>query len=615
MTMDPFQKKAYIILACVVSYLLLVLAWVGASLYARKQAEKEIKALERQYNISLPHGNINIKNPARIEIEDMAVVREGSDTLFSAGLLKVRLSPLRAEVTGIEVMDFACQTSGLSPKDVADNHYALRTEQYLNLLYNILPRRLSVQNVRIHHSYKGKPLLLDIRRLHIRNSRFSADIKTLYDGSPGEWEARGAFLEEEQKIDLRLHAKKGHTITLPCTGEKYGTSLQFDTLAIEVQSVTKAPGVITLQGKGGVKGLALFNEHLAADTVRLAMGYAYFLIHIGANYVEVDNRTSLLCNRLKINPYVRIEKNADWHVTASVDKTDFPAAELFESIPKGLFRHVEGLQAEGSLTYHLALDVDMARVEKLTFSSTLDARDFRILTYGNTDFRMMNEPFTHTIQREGKPVRTFVLGDENPGFRPYKSISRYLPYAIMHAEDAEFFTHGGFLPDAFRRSLIENLKERRFARGGSTLSMQVVKNIFLSSDKTIARKLEEIGIVWLIETNRLVSKQRMFEVYMNVIEWGPDVYGITEAARFYFGKDPSALTLTECVFLAYILPDPRHVKEHFSGWQIEPAFRPFHYDAVKRIYQRHWISGRERATSTPSLRITGPAVQYLTGND
>lgn len=79
--------------------------------------------------------------------------------------------------------------------------------------------------------------------------------------------------------------------------------------------------------------------------------------------------------------------------------------------------------------------------------------------------------------------------------------------------------------------------------------MQLVKNVFLSRHKTLARKFEEMLIVWLIENNRLSSKQRMFEVYLNIIEWGPMVYGANEAARFYFNKDVSDLTVNESIFL------------------------------------------------------------------
>lgn len=113
--------------------------------------------------------------------------------------------------------------------------------------------------------------------------------------------------------------------------------------------------------------------------------------------------------------------------------------------------------------------------------------------------------------------------------------------------------------------MVYDLKERRFARGGSTISMQLVKNVFLNRRKNIARKLEEALIVWLIEQNRLTSKERMFEVYLNIAEWGPGVYGLLEASEFYFGKRPSQLTLEECIYLASIIPKPKHYRSSFEA--------------------------------------------------
>src|SRR6185295_15378504 len=109
-----------------------------------------------------------------------------------------------------------------------------------------------------------------------------------------------------------------------------------------------------------------------------------------------------------------------------------------------------------------------------------------------------------------------------------------------------------------------NYKAGKFVRGGSTISMQLVKNVFLTRNKTIARKIEEALIVWLIENNRLSSKERMYEVYLNLIEWGPNVYGIGEASRFYFYKSPADLSLAESIFLAMIVPRPKGFKYNFG---------------------------------------------------
>ncbi|MFM9029027.1 MAG: biosynthetic peptidoglycan transglycosylase, partial [Bacteroidota bacterium] len=168
-------------------------------------------------------------------------------------------------------------------------------------------------------------------------------------------------------------------------------------------------------------------------------------------------------------------------------------------------------------------------------------------------------------------------------FTPLSSIAPVFISSVMGSEDSHFFSHEGFNEDAFRKSIIENYKAGRFIRGGSTISMQLVKNVFLTRKKTLARKLEEALIVWMIESERLVTKERMLEVYLNIIELGPGIYGVGEASRYYFDKRPSDLELNESLFLATILPLPRAYRIHFDE---HGAMKPFMAERFKAVSEK-----------------------------
>jgi membrane peptidoglycan carboxypeptidase len=176
---------------------------------------------------------------------------------------------------------------------------------------------------------------------------------------------------------------------------------------------------------------------------------------------------------------------------------------------------------------------------------------------GVTNLAKMNTAFAHTVTQNGVPLRTLWVGPENPLYTPLQQIPMSMQQAIMTGEDGDFYHHQGFYPEAFRRSIAQNYRKGKFARGGSTITMQLVKNVFLNPRKTIARKAEELLITWIIENQRITSKARMIEVYLNVIEFGSNVWGIGEASRHYFGKHPSALEPIESVFLAGLVPRPR----------------------------------------------------------
>ena len=127
--------------------------------------------------------------------------------------------------------------------------------------------------------------------------------------------------------------------------------------------------------------------------------------------------------------------------------------------------------------------------------------------------------------------------------------------AVIVAEDGRFWRHSGFDWFEFRESVERNLKEGRAARGASTITQQLVKNLFLSSSKNPVRKLREWVLTWWME--RTLSKRRILELYLNVIEWGPGIYGVQAASEFYFHKNVSELTREEAVRLAAVIPNPR----------------------------------------------------------
>jgi membrane peptidoglycan carboxypeptidase len=284
---------------------------------------------------------------------------------------------------------------------------------------------------------------------------------------------------------------------------------------------------------------------------------------------------------------------------------------------------LQGTKGTGTLTYRLNANLDMARVDSLQFNSTLTGKDFRLTQFGEEDLGKLNTAFAYTAYNDqGDSLRTFLVGPPNPDFVPYNSVSPYLIRAITTAEDPRFFTHRGFMEKAFVKSAIQNLKEKRFARGGSTLSMQLVKNVFLTRQKTVARKIEEALIVWLLENTRLASKQRMFEVYLNIIEWGPSkyrwpsgkrgVYGVKDAALFYYGKRPDELNLAESLYLASIIPKPKYARESFDAYgDLRRSTRYFFRLIADIMAKRGLITQGERSNLPYSLNLNGPARQYM----
>ncbi len=148
---------------------------------------------------------------------------------------------------------------------------------------------------------------------------------------------------------------------------------------------------------------------------------------------------------------------------------------------------------------------------------------------------------------------------ENPAHRPHwvpvTQINRDLLYAFVMSEDSNFFEHEGIDMDAMVVSFAENYRSGQYDYGASTISQQVVKNVFLSQHKSIIRKLKEILLTKRLEAR--FSKNEILEIYLNVAELGPDIYGVGAASHAVFGKPASKINAAEGAFMAQLLPSPR----------------------------------------------------------
>ena len=149
----------------------------------------------------------------------------------------------------------------------------------------------------------------------------------------------------------------------------------------------------------------------------------------------------------------------------------------------------------------------------------------------------------------------FVVGPKNRYWTPSGRIPAEMKWAVILAEDANFYKHEGFDVKAIKNAIKYDLEKKSLKRGASTITQQTAKNLFLSREKTITRKLKEIYLAYRMEQE--LTKGRIIEFYLNVVELGPMVYGIGHGAQYYFGKPASALTPRECAFLAAMLPGPR----------------------------------------------------------
>ena len=611
----------------------------------------EVKAkIERKYPVILTLGPAQFAGFKTVEIVGLSLVPRATptDTLLTAKSLRASLSVRslfagRPVFSGLQIMTahLTARKTATSenygflikkprttvPRDTTKGtNYGLLLNQVLETCFDNVPGEADFKDFSVSYLSAQHTALLQLPQLKIRDGNISGRLTANIDSMSNELGISGHIEPSDYALTARVFGVGG-SVQLPYVPRRFGALVSFDTVLVRLDSKdfedTDTGGRLTVRGSLAARNFSLYHPKLAADEIEVKRGALDFVATLGRGTVALEKGSRITVNKLLLYPEISVRMKPSRAISISVKSAETQANDFFASLPTGIFDEVRGTRATGTLTYRMSGSLDMANVDSLKFDSSLKGKNFQLTSFGQEDLSKLNTPFLYTAYNDkGDSLRTFAVGPPNPGFVPYNEVSPYLIHAITTAEDPRFFTHKGFMEKAFVKSAIQNIKERRFARGGSTISMQLVKNVFLTRQKTVARKVQEALIVWLLENAHLVSKQRMFEVYLNIIEWGPSkyrwpsgkrgVYGVKDAALFYYGKRPSELNLAESLYLASIIPKPKYYRFSFDAYGgLRRSTRYFFRLIADIMATRGLITGNDRENLPYSLNLNGPARQYM----
>jgi len=546
--------------------------------------DSKCRAFKEKYHADLIVGHSSFTGFTGITLENISVEPENRDVLFRSGKIyaHVRFFPLLTgslsidevllENTMINLIRYGKKNNYdflLNPqkdtvpqaKDTSYN-YSARLDKIFSGVFSTIPDNIEIKNFLIHATSDTNSFSAFMPSFRIEDHRFLSAVATIEKGKQRINFIKGEIIKSRKLLNFMVYAPAGQKVHIPYIQSKYGFRCDFDTLYTGI-SVGGNSSKLDITFENLISGLLLNHKKIAQTDVVFKKIAFKLNLHAYDDRVELDSTSVIAYHRFFFNPYIVGCHKPVVKVKLKINK-ELDAQDLFESLPCGMFRNFEGIRTKGSLRLFVNFDLDMRQPDSLKFDAALSGKDFSILKYGITDFRKINGNFSHTAYVNGAPVRTFVVGPDNPSYTTLEAISPYLKDAVLISENGGYFYGDGFNAAAFRESIIANINAGRFVRGGSTIDMQLVKNVFLSKNKTLARKAEEILIAWLINNNNLCSKEKMYEVYLNLIEWGPGVYGISEAADYYFKKRPSQLSVPESIFLASIIPKPRWFKSLFD---------------------------------------------------
>lgn len=232
------------------------------------------------------------------------------------------------------------------------------------------------------------------------------------------------------------------------------------------------------------------------------------------------------------------------------------------SVPQQLVpKIVPGTVTEGDASWRLEINVDLPDRKKPDVRMWIK-NGCRVKEVPEAvSVKRIRKPFEREVYTSDRSRKTVKSGPGTAGWTPLPAVSKFMPLAVQAMEDPGFPAHRGILVKALENSMEQNITAGRFVRGGSTVTMQLAKNLWLAREKTLSRKLQELVLTTYLEQH--MSKGDIMEYYLNVVEFGPDLYGIGPASEHFFKKPPASLSLSQSLFLASVLPRPNAA--YFGG--------------------------------------------------
>lgn len=612
-------KRYYKISAIVAGSLILLLTIISIIVIIKRDPLLKsaiLKAQEkasREYQIDLSIDKAYFSGLREVTLENVKVVPQKQDQLASIQTLTVSVKILPLLFGNTKIADLGLENASITfiKKDSTSNYdFIFRkkdstdtsaNKEPLNLakvadrmIHQILfkiPDNMKLRNFVVSYQDDSLQQSLTVPAADIDDGELTSTI--LVNQNQATWYLNGDLKPNKNDLFFQLIAKE-KKVEFPLLEKKYGLKLNFDTLEAHLKKVKwNGKEDFQISASGRIVNLLVNHWRIASNNVIVPNVAIDAEVIIGKDYIELDKNSQATLAKVTAQPYAKFSLNPSKTIALGLEVPETKAQDVFDSFPIGLFESLEGIKVSGTMKYSSDFFLDTENPDSVKLHSSLQESGFKINAFGKTDFSKINSPFVYTPYEDGKPVRDIIVGPDNPNYTPLNQISPLLRNAVLTAEDPSFFSHEGFEERSIRASIATNFKEKAFKRGGSTISMQLVKNVFLDREKTIARKVEEMLIVWLIEHNKIVSKERMLEVYLNVIEWGRNVYGISEASHSYFLKKPSELDLGESIFLASIVPSPKNGIYRFNEYGGLKPFLASYFRLIGSLMANDGIVARD----------------------
>jgi Transglycosylase len=542
---------------------------------AQALKEKILLKIKSRYRINADFGIMSITGINSVKIKPVSCHNNARNTVCETGSIQVKFSwysLLKGRIKFIAIKISDCKividkrdtipttttaksTVVISPQDMIRNFYRSISAR-VDAAFGSIPPQVSIENLEIILSHP-KNIQVKIGSLALN--------KCYYNTAPDPHRQDGRFVPTG--ISRKLVAEK--QLKVDAGDFTMVTHFQTDTPSATITA--RQLSLRLSRGKGEDTGVSYdleTNTHdLTLHNSQVSNQQA-FTCDLGlmlyakpdTDGFHIDRQSCFHLNNLRFPFYLdHLYREYDI-IELGVSLTACQMEDILKSFQDFSTQSLYRSSFSGTFGFLSRLKFELTSSFKREFEIKLD-NNLHILDHGGADYSYLKHPFVHNVYDRGIAVKSIHLDSSNPFFLPLDKISTDLKKVIICTEDPHYYTHKGIDSEAIFLAMASNIKSRKLSRGASTITMQVVRNIFLYHGKNFQRKIEEVILTWYLEEVFSIEKDRILEIYLNIIELGPGIYGVQEAAYFYFDKPANQLTLTESLALAYIIPRPKFFLE------------------------------------------------------
>ncbi|MDR2980437.1 MAG: transglycosylase domain-containing protein [Bacteroidales bacterium] len=576
--------------------------------------------MEKKYQVEIQYQDFAFTKYKNLNFDKLLVVSTTNfDTLLFVNSMNVVLGYnktgfLKPYPVDFRLNELLVKTTALPSKEIGnEDDIALPTQsdvtaklgKLLRTFHHYFPENFKVNKILIISLHDDQYAEYQIDDMCIAGELLSGKITLRENKQPSTWLLAGNISTDRTKIEGILTCQESDPQPFLFCKRLWDMDLSFREMAFSYCLSEGSGQFLEFNVQAEMKKISFFQPELVEQKISIDNLALHGTAKLMPNLLLMNPPSSIVLNGFSVPFSFSIETlSGSKNVNFRILKNDFAFQEFRKVLPEHLFRVIPNLDITGEVESGLQLECNFAMPDQLIFNFDLSSKNLRFSDSARYFFTKYNQDFHYKYKENGEIMKDIWVSPANDQFVSFDQIPFYMKYAILVAEDPSFFRHHGFLKSAMQESMALNLERGSFARGGSTLSMQLVKNLFLTKKKMLSRKVEEIFLVWLIEYNHLISKERMFEIYVNIIEWGPNVYGLGEASQFYFNKPPDRLTFGECVYLATLIRSPKHYTRSLTpdGYPTDQRREEMHLIA-RRMYERGLVTEVQYGTFNSYIRI------------